>query len=170
MQQKVIESSRHGWAHGWAHGGTRAILLAAVLAVTGSLGIASAQGRGKDFTPDDVTKIVSSLREADASIYLIRLPVFRDGRIVGQELYGTLPMKDVEQLAESLKVKLDPRANVIAVFDPGDTGDDQGGTSTNGKGTGPGSHINTQSAAWDLANRIEVLLEDIDTSSYQFLR
>ncbi len=166
MQQKVIESSRRGWAHG----GGRAILFAAALAITGSLGIASAQGRGKEFTPDDVGNIVASLREADASIYLIRLPVFRDGRVVGQETYGTLPMKDVERLAESLRVKLDPRANVIAVFDPGDAGDDQGGTSTNGKGTGPGSHINTGSAAWDLANRMEVLLEDIDTNSYQFLR
>ena len=159
------KASRLGMA-----GFRRAALLAAALGLTGTVGIATAQSRGKDFTADDVEKMSLTLRESDPSIYLIRLPVFRDGRVVGQQLYGSLPMKEVEMLAESLKVRLDPEANIIAVFDPNDGGCSGGGGGGGGEGGGPGSHINTQSAAWDLANRLEVLLTDIDTSKYQFLR
>ena len=153
-------------------------MLAAGLGILGTIGIASAEGGGKQFTPEDVGAIVSTLREADSRIYLIRLPTFRDGRIVGSRMYGSLPMRDVELLAESLKVELQRDANVLAVFDPGDDGDDDGGDAGGGggggsscdEGGGPGSHVSSQSGGEDLARRIEVLLQDIDASSYQFLR
>ncbi len=165
----MAENTRTQKATGMA-GFRRASLLAASLGMAAFVGIASAETTGKDFTPDAVEKITLSLREADPSVYLIRLPVFRDGRVVGQQLYGSLPMKEVELLAESLKVRLDPEANIIAVFDPDEGGCSGGGGGGGGEGGGPGSHINTQSAAWDLANRLEVLLADIDASKYQFLR
>lgn len=148
----------------------RAVILSGALALTSLVGIASAQSRGKDFTPTDVQEITTTLRSFDPGIYLIRLPVYRDGRVVGQQLYGSLPMKDVELLAESLRVRLDPNANIIAVFDANDGGDESGGGGGCGEGGGPGSHINTASAAWDLVQRLEVLLADIDASKYQFLR
>lgn len=148
----------------------RAALFSAVLALTSLGGIATAQSRGKDFTPTDVQEITTTLRSYEPGIYLIRLPVYRDGQVIGQQLYGSLPMKDVELLAESLRVRLDPNANIIAVFDPNDGGDESGGGGGCGQGGGPGSHINTASAAWDLVQRLEVLLADIDASKYQFLR
>lgn len=150
-------------------------MLAAGLGILGTIGVASADGGGKQFTPDDVGAIVSALREADSSIYLIRLPTFRDGRVVGSTMYGSLPMREVELLAESLKVELQRDANVLAVFDPGDDGGDDGGGGGGGgsscdEGGGAGSHISSQSGGEALARRIEVLLQDIDASSYQFLR
>lgn len=153
-------------------------MLAAGLGILGTIGVASADRGGKQFTPDDVGAIVSTLREADSRIYLIRLPIFRDGRIVGSQMYGSLPMRDVELLAKSLQVELQRDANVLAVFDPGDEGDDDGGDESGGggggsscdDGGGPGSHVSSQSGGEDLARRLEVLLQDIDASSYQFLR
>jgi hypothetical protein len=133
-------------------------MLSAALGIIGSLGIASAQSRGKDFTQENVGAIVTTLREADARVFLLRLPVFREGRVVGSRMYGTLPMKDVELFAESLKVRLDPNANIIAVFDP------------SGSGCDPGSMQGAPATAIDLAKRLDVLLADIDSSRYQFLR
>jgi hypothetical protein len=171
MSKNRVQS---GGPPGRSAGGRRALTLAAGLGILGTIGIASADGGGKQFTPDDVGAIVSTLREADSRIYLIRLPTFRDGRIVGSQMYGSLPMRDVELLAESLKIELQRDANVLAVFDPGDEGDDDGGAGGGGsscdEGGGPGSHVSSQSGGEDLARRIEVLLQDIDTSSYQFLR
>jgi hypothetical protein len=154
-------------------------MLAACLGILGTIGVASADRGGKQFTPDDVGAIVSALREADSRIYLIRLPTFRDGRIVGSRMYGSLPMRDVELLAESLQVELQRDANVLAVFDPagdesGDDGGDEsgggGGGSSCDEGGGPGSHVSSQSGGQNLARQLEVLLQDIDASSYQFLR
>ena len=162
IQSARLPAGRPGWR--------RAITLAAGLGILGTIGVASADGGGKEFTPDDVGAIVSTLREADSRIYLIRLPTFRDGRIVGSKMYGSLPMRDVELLAESLKVELQRDANVLAVFDPGDDGNEGGGGSSCDEGGGPGSHVSSQSGGEDLARRLEVLLQDIDASSYQFLR
>jgi hypothetical protein len=167
--QELHSSPTRTWAAGWRRG----VILAVALGATGTIGIASAQTRNKDFTPEHVTAIVNTLRQSDSRTYLLRLPVFRDGRIVGSKLYGTLPMRQVEQLAESLKVPLVPNANVISVFDPFDEGDESGGGgggSSCSEGGGPGSHINSQSAAWDLAKRLDVLLADIEVSRFQFLR
>jgi uncharacterized membrane protein YgcG len=179
---QTIQSSRPGWATGWR----RALLLTVGLAVVSSLGIASAQTRYKQFTQTEVNAILSQLRTEDPALYLIRLPVFRDGRIIGTRTYGTLPMREVELRADSLRIALDRNANVLGVFDPredddgggggGGGGGDDGGSDGGGGGDGgddgggPGSHINTQSAAWNLASRINILLEDIEVSSYQFLR
>jgi hypothetical protein len=161
-----LPARRRAWAAGWR----RAALISAALGATAVAGIASAQTRQRQFTPQDVTAIVNTLRDSDPKIYAIRLPVFLGDRIVGSRLYGSLPMREVERLADSLRVPLRTDANVIAVFDPRDAGDDSGGGGGGGDGGGPGSHINTQSAAWSLADRTRVLLTDIDVSAYQFLR
>jgi uncharacterized membrane protein YgcG len=152
--------------------------------VTGSLGIAFAQrGLPRQFTPDDVHSIVTTLQLArHPGIFLVRTPVFINGRVVGSQLHGTLPMKEVERLAESLNIRLDKNANVIAVFDPDDGDDSGGGDGGGGDGgggdggggdggddhSGPGSHIPANGR--DLSNRVDVLLRDIDINSYQFLR
>lgn len=147
------------------------MLVAAALGVAGTLGIASAQVRIKQFTSDDVRAIATTLRDADPRLYLVRLPVFSGSRIVGSQVYGSLPMREVELLADSMHIRLDRNANVISVFDPSE-GDDSGGGGGGGGGDGggPGSHINTQSAAWDLADRVDILLRDIDVNTFQFLR
>jgi uncharacterized membrane protein YgcG len=169
----------------------RTVAIGAVLVVTGTLGIAAAQRRVKQFTPDDVNTIATSLRSArDEAIYLVRLPVFKDGRVVGSKLHGTLPMKEVEQLAASLNIRLDKNANVLAVFDPND-GDDTGGSTCGGSMCGAqggsgggggsggrpdeGSDVNEPGSMYpangrDLSIRLESILVDIDVSSYQFLR
>lgn len=159
-----------GWAPGWRRG----VMLAAGLAVTGTIGIASARVTRNQFTTDDVRAISAQLRDADPKIYLVRLPDIQNGRIVGSRMYGNLPMRKVEQLAESMKIDLDRNANVLAVFDPDDPGDQRGGCSGGGGGgggtdcCGPGSHV--PAGARDLTERIDILLGDIEVSAYQFLR
>lgn len=160
----------------------RAIFAAVALAVVGTVGfgIASAQtAPKKNFTAADVSAITHELRGTDPKYYLIRVPVFQRGIIVGSELHGDLPMSKVERLAASLRVHLDRNANVLAVFDSNDDGGDTSGGGSDGGGSdgggsdcsvggGPGSHIPAQ--AFELGNRINVLLRDIETSRYQFLR
>jgi len=152
-----------------AAGGRGAVLLAAGLAIVGSVGIASAGTQRKDFTRADVESIATTLREADPEIYLIRLPVFRDGRLVGSQMYGSLPMREVEQFARSIGVPLDRNANILAIFDPTDPGDELAGCD-GGDGGGPGSHTQSASGGRILADRLESHLAEIEASSYQFLR
>jgi uncharacterized membrane protein YgcG len=178
MSEENPRSSQPG---GWMARHKRAVLVAATLGVIGSFGVASAQlPPKKNFTADDVSAITHSLHGVDPKLYLIRVPVFTRGIITGSQVYGSLPMSKVERLAASLRVTLDRNANVLAVFDDGDSsGDTSGGGSESGGGEGgggsdcsvgggPGSHIPAQ--AFDLSNRINVLLRDIETSRYQFLR
>ena len=174
-----LHDSRSSRSGGWMSRHKRAILVAATLGVIGSFGVASAQlPPKKNFTDEDVRAITHTLHGVDPKLYLIRVPVFTRGVITGSQVYGSLPMSKVERLAASLRITLDRNANVLAVFDDGDeSGDTSGGGDTGGEGGGgsdcsvgggPGSHIPAQ--AFDLSNRINVLLRDIETSRYQFLR
>jgi hypothetical protein len=175
MFDNANKSPGRAWAAGWK----RVSMLAAGIAVAGSIGVASAQTLRINFTPQDVSEIGTAIEGSDSTIYLLRLPTFVGDRIVGQRVVGNLPVKEVEKLAASLHVKLDPNANIIAVFDPDDNtcqgGSDQGGASTQGGagtqgGNGPGSMTQTRASGFELSEKLEVVLENIEASRYQFLR
>lgn len=140
----------HGGLVARAARGKGAVLLAAALAVAGTVGIASAKSRGKEFTAHEVASIAAALDEADPATYGVRLPVLRDGQVVGSKIHGSLPLAEVEQRASSL----------------GLAGDDDRARDDTG---GPGSHTQSSSGGTILSD-IEGHLAEIDASRYQLLR
>ena len=146
--------------------GRGAVLLAAALAVAGTVGIASAASQRKEFTQQDVASIATVLGEADPATYRVRLPVLRDGHVVGSKVYGSLPLGEVAQRARSLGVTLERDANIQAVFASSGAGDDD---RARDEGSGPGSHTQSSSGGTILAD-IETHLAEIDASRYQLLR
>jgi hypothetical protein len=151
------------------HGVKRTVAIGTVLATVGVAGIATAQRTPtREFTEADVAKITQQLRGVDPSTYYIRLPKFYYGRVVGTTTYGTLSINQVRRVATALNVRLNETGNIITVFDDLNTGNEQGGCE--GGGGGAGSHTPSASAGSDLGSRIQVLLENIDTNRFQYLR
>ncbi|MCP3141546.1 hypothetical protein [Pyxidicoccus xibeiensis] len=161
--QRIARSTR---------GVRRTVAVGTVLATMGVAGIATAQRTTttRQFTETDVQQILSELRGVDPSTYHLRLPTFYFGRIVGTKTYGTLPITQVRLVATRLNVQLNETGNVLTVFDSLNNGDESGGGGGGGGGGGPGSHINSASAGTDLSSRISVLLQEIDTNQFQYLR
>lgn len=112
--------------------------------------------RGRDFTAEDINAIMLELRRANPEDYLVQLPVFRGSLVVGQRTYGSMPLARVERIASSRGVRLDPGSNMLGVFAPC-------------SGGGAGSHTPSQSAGNLLGSRIESIVNNVDTSRYQYL-
>lgn len=131
------------------------VLLAAF--VCGSLScVAVGQGyrpTPKTFTKTEVSEIMALLKGRDPNHYRIILPKFENGRIVGSETYGRLPVTRVRQLASASNVAYSENGNLQAIFQ-----------SCNGGG--PGSHIEARSTSMDVGRRIDKIVKNIGRSEF----
>jgi hypothetical protein len=130
------------------------LLLFLVLLVAGACQT-TRDGR-KDFTEKEVGEIKALVADLDPKVYRVVLPTFQDGRIVGAETRGSLPVTEVRKVASALNVRYAEDANLQAVFQ-----------SCNGGGAG--SHTESQSGGTDVGRRIERILQNIDKSRYVLL-
>ncbi len=110
-----------------------------------------------NFTEQDVQRIQEVLRELNKNEYRIVLPTFDDGEIVGSEVYGSLPVTEVRQVAVSKGISYSETGNLQAVFQ-------------SCEGGGAGSHTESESAARGTDDRIDQILENIDKSKFILVR
>ena len=125
-----------------------AVLVAAVWA-TGCRTGSSA----KEFTEADANEVRELLKKLDPAAYRIVLPVFKEGRIVGSEAYGSLPVTEVRKVASLRQIDYQENGNVQAIFQ-------------SCSGGGAGSHTESQSPGSDVGKRIEKIIASIDKSRY----
>jgi hypothetical protein len=121
--------------------------------------VTNGQGRGpkqKAFTQAEVSEIQSVLKELDPKNYHVVLPKFKDGRIVGSETYGQLPVAQVRRLASISNIAYDNNGNLQAVL-------------CQCNGGGAGSHVDSKSGGHDISNRIESIVQNISRSEYNLL-
>ncbi|WP_025741339.1 hypothetical protein [Aquimarina pacifica] len=123
---------------------------------------------GDDFTQEDVRRITQVLNELDEDEYRIVLPVFKDSKIVGSEVYGNLPITEVRRVAISKGISYVEKGNLQAIFQ-------------SCEGGGAGSHVNSDSAARGndseadadgnaVYDRIDQILKNIDKSKFIQIR
>jgi hypothetical protein len=121
--------------------------------------VTNGQGRApkpKTFSEAEVSAIRSVLKDLDPKNYRIVLPKFKDGRTVGSESYGQLPVAQVRRLASMSNLAFDKNGNLQAVF-------------CQCNGGGEGSHTESQSPGTDIGKRIEKIVQNIGRSEYIFL-
>jgi len=105
----------------------------------------------KTFTKAEVSEIMSLLKARDPNHYRVVLPKFENGRIVGSETYGRLPVTQVRRLASLSNVVYSENGNLQAIFNPCNGG-------------GAGSHVESQSSGTDIGRRIERIVQNIGRS------
>lgn len=108
----------------------------------------------KDFSESEVAEVRALLKDADPARSRVVLPRFENGRVVGSDVYGSLPITEVQRLATIRNVAIPGTGNVQVVF----------ANSCNGGGAG--SHTSSQTPGSDLGRRIERVLADVDRSRY----
>ncbi|HEY3132947.1 MAG TPA: hypothetical protein VGL91_26080 [Acidobacteriota bacterium] len=107
----------------------------------------------KTFTKAEVSEIMSLLKGRDPNHYRIILPKFENGRIVGSETYGRLPVTQVRRLASLSNVPYSENGNLQAIFQ-----------SCNGGGAG--SHVESQTPGTDIGRRIDRIVRNIGRSEF----
>jgi hypothetical protein len=107
----------------------------------------------KTFTKAEVSEIISLLKRHDPSHYRIVLPKFEDGRIVGSQTYGRLPVTQVRRLASLSNVVYSENGNLQAIFQ-----------SCNGGGAG--SHVESQTPGSDIGKRIQRIVKNMGSSEF----
>jgi hypothetical protein len=111
--------------------------------------------RPKTFTKDEVSAITLLLKKLDPKDYRIVLPKFENGRIVGSETYGRLPVTQVRRLASMSNVAYSESGNLQAVFES--------------DGDGPGSHVESRTPATGVGRRIERIVQNIGRNEFSLL-
>ena len=134
--------------------GAAAVLLFVILLLAGAC--QTMRDGEKDFTAKEVSEVKALLDGLDPKVYRVVLPTFGDGKPVGKETKGSLPVTEVRKVASALNVRYTEDANLQAVFQ-----------SCNGGGAG--SHTESQSGGTDVGRRIERILQSIDKSRYILL-
>jgi hypothetical protein len=125
--------------------------LAAALLVTDSLA-----SQRKTFTQKEISEIQELVGSLDPRTYRIVLPVVRNNNVVGSELLGKLPITRVRRVASTKGIPFKSGGNLQDIFK--DVG-------------GPGSHVESRTPVGgkDVADRIEVILQNLDKSEFIFL-
>jgi hypothetical protein len=116
-------------------------------------------------TAADVDRIKAILAQEEPSRYRLTLPEFRDGRVVGTQVIGAMPIDQVELIASRQKLTIRPSANLHVVF-AGSLGSGDGGAGGGGGGNGPNSHITTSTARF---NEIEGIVARLNQQLNQLI-
>ena len=139
----------------------RLTLICAIAAVSGCRPSDSGEEPG-GLSAEDAAEIRDLFVDDDESRYRLTLPVFEGDRPVGTEVYGSLPLSEVRQIASRQDITFRPEAQVHAVIIDGLPG---GAGGTGGSG-GHGPRASPQPSA----NKIEHLRQVIfRTTQYQLL-
>ena len=107
----------------------------------------------KTYTAEDISAVLEAVNTLSDSTYRLVLPEFRDGKIVGSKVYGSLAVTQVRRIASSRELEYEENGNLQAIFQ-------------SCSGGGAGSHTPSQSAGQDIGKRIENILSHIDKSEY----
>jgi hypothetical protein len=99
----------------------------------------------RGLTSADVARIQSIVAKEEPSHYRLVLPEFRDGRAVGSQVVGAMPIDQVELIARRQNVTIRPNAQLHVVL-AGPLRSDDGGAGGGGGGNGPNSHYTTSTA------------------------
>ncbi len=110
-----------------------------------------------DFTENDILRIHKTLESLDVDEYRVVLPVFENGKVVDSKVYGNLPITEIRQVAVSKGISYSETGNLQAVFQ-------------NCRGGGAGSHVNSDSGAKGVDDRLDQILKNIDKSKFVQIR
>ena len=92
------------------------ILLIALCALSlGMKACSRSNSASKEFTEADMVAVRTVLKEVDPTAYRAVLPEFNNGRIVGSQTFGTLPLTEVTRVASSQGVRLADTGNLQVI-------------------------------------------------------
>ena len=152
-------------------------LVFVIAAIIPAIGGCRPDGSDEDtggLTPEDATEIRDLFIDDDESRYRLTLPVFEGDRPVGTEVYGSLPLSEVRQIASRQDITFRPEAQVHAVIIDGFPGGQAGAGGAGGNGgaggTGGSGGHGPRATPQPSANKIEHLRQIIfKTTRYQLL-
>jgi hypothetical protein len=104
----------------------------------------------KSFDEQEIAEIQEALKGLDPAGYRIVLPQLENGRVVGSETYGSLPLTEVRRVASERAITFVDDGNVQAIL----------------SNSGAGSHTESQTPGTDIGRRIETILQGLDKSEY----
>ncbi|HEX6739498.1 MAG TPA: hypothetical protein VF310_14565 [Vicinamibacteria bacterium] len=147
------------------------VLVLTVVAVSAAATLYS-QTRRRGLTEAQAKEIHDLFVGDDAASYRLSLPVFEGGKATRSEVYGTLPLDRVRQIAVRKNLPLRGDVQVHAVIIQGTGGDGGKGGSGGQGGTGGVSGTaggSMQTTPTNKIERLKQILRGLDQRRYQLL-
>jgi hypothetical protein len=134
-------------------------VLALALGVAVAVGFAASCRRA--LSADQAAEIRDLFVGDDPASYRLVLPVFEDGRVVRTEVYGSLPLDRVQQIAVRQGIDLREAAQIHAVI--------VHGANNGGAGSGGGGGGTMQSTPAKKLDRLHEILRRVNPQQYQLV-